>query len=94
MKITKTQLRQIIKEELLKEAGGLPGRSFGGTMADLDAEAKMRETDFLNPAEAMVPAAEEELLEAVHMAWGRAAEMGMEDSQIWAAIEREFRRGR
>ena len=50
MKITKTQLRKIIKEEILKEAGGLPGRHFGGSMADLDAEAKMRETNprFLN----------------------------------------------
>ena len=38
--------------------------------------------------------AEEELIEAVHMAWGRAAEMGMEDSEIWAALENEFRRGR
>ena len=37
---------------------------------------------------------EEELIEAVHVAWGRAAEMGMEDSEIWAAIEAEFRRGR
>ena len=38
--------------------------------------------------------AEEELIEAVHMAWGRAAEQGMEDSEIWAALEAEFRRGR
>ena len=51
MKITKSQLRKVIKEELLKEAGGSPGRQFGGSMADLDADAKMRETDFLNPDE-------------------------------------------
>jgi hypothetical protein len=35
MKITKTQLRKIIKEEILKEAGGLPGRHFGESRADL-----------------------------------------------------------
>jgi|TARA_R110002126_G_scaffold34731_3_gene107307 hypothetical protein len=51
MKITKQQLRKIIKEELLKEAGGLPGRQFGGTMADLDADAKTRETDFLSTSD-------------------------------------------
>ena len=51
MKITKSQLQKIIKEELLKEAGGLPGRQFGRTMADLDADAATRETDFLNPDE-------------------------------------------
>ena len=50
MKITKSQLQKIIKEELLKEAGGLPGRQLGRTMGDLDADAKTRETDFLNTA--------------------------------------------
>ena len=50
MKITKSQLQKIIKEELLKEAGGPPGRQFGRTMGDLDADAKMRETDFLSSA--------------------------------------------
>jgi len=56
MKITKSQLQKIIKEELLKEAGGLPGRSFGGTMADLDADAATRETDFLKSAQATTDA--------------------------------------
>ena len=56
MKITKQQLRKIIKEELLKEAGGFPGRRFGGSMADLDAEAKMRETDFLKSAQGVTDA--------------------------------------
>lgn len=48
MKITKSQLQRIIKEELLKEAGGSPGRQFGRTMGDLDADAKTRETNFLS----------------------------------------------
>ena len=56
MKITKSQLQKIIKEELLKEAGGFPGRRFGGSMADLDAEAKMRETDFLKSAQGVTDA--------------------------------------
>ena len=56
MKITKSQLQKIIKEELLKEAGGFPGRRFGGSMADLDAEAKMRETDFSKSAQGVTDA--------------------------------------
>ena len=65
MKITKSQLKQIIKEELEKilneekieetetveEAGRLPGRRPGRTMADLDKDAKTRETDFLKKKE-------------------------------------------
>ena len=47
MKITKSQLRKIIKEELLKEAGRPHSMRSGRTMGDLDREAKMRETDFL-----------------------------------------------
>jgi len=46
MKITKSQLRKIIKEEL-KEAGLPHSMRSGRTMGDLDREAKMRETDFL-----------------------------------------------
>ena len=48
MKITKSQLRKIIKEELLKEAGRPHSMRSGRTMADLDADAATRETDFLN----------------------------------------------
>ena len=48
MKITKSQLRKIIKEELLKEAGRPHSMRSGITMADLDADAATRETDFLN----------------------------------------------
>jgi len=48
MKITKTQLRKIIKEARLKEAGRPHSMRSGRTMADLDREAKMRETDFLS----------------------------------------------
>ena len=47
MKITKQQLRKIIKEELLKEAGLPHSMRSGRSMGDLDREAKMRETDFL-----------------------------------------------
>ena len=46
MKITKQQLRKIIKEEL-KEAGLPHSMRSGRSMGDLDREAKMRETDFL-----------------------------------------------
>ena len=46
MKITKRQLRKIIKEEL-KEAGLPHSMRSGRSMGDLDREAKMRETDFL-----------------------------------------------
>jgi len=46
MKITKSQLRKIIKEEL-KEAGLPHSMRSGRSMGDLDREAKMRETDFL-----------------------------------------------
>ena len=35
MKITKSQLRKIIKEEILKEVGELPGENFGESRADL-----------------------------------------------------------
>ena len=35
MKITKSQLRKIIKEEILKEVGELPGENFGESKADL-----------------------------------------------------------
>ena len=48
MKITKSQLQKIIKEELLKEAGRPHSMRSGRTMADLDADAATRETDFLN----------------------------------------------
>jgi hypothetical protein len=51
MKITKSQLQKIIKEELLKEAGRPHSMRSGRTMADLDADAATRETDFLNPDE-------------------------------------------
>ena len=47
MKITKAQLRKIIKEELLKEAGLPHSMRSGRSMGDLDREAKMRETDYL-----------------------------------------------
>ena len=56
MKITKSQLRKVIKEELLKEAGGFPGRRFGGSMADLDTDAATRETDFLKSAQGVTDA--------------------------------------
>jgi len=46
MKITKSQLRKIIKEEL-KEAGLPHSMRSGRSMGDLDREAKMRETDYL-----------------------------------------------
>jgi hypothetical protein len=55
MKITKSQLQKIIKEELLKEAGR-PHSMRSGSMADLDAEAKMRETDFLKSAQGVTDA--------------------------------------
>ena len=48
MKITKSQLQKIIKEELLKEAGRPHSMRSRRSMADLDADAKMRETDFLS----------------------------------------------
>ena len=48
MKITKSQLQKIIKEELLKEAGRPYSMRSGRSMADLDADAATRETDFLN----------------------------------------------
>jgi predicted component of type VI protein secretion system len=65
MKITKSQLKQIIKEELEKilneekieetetvEEAGRPHSMRGGrTMADLDKDAKTRETDFLKKKE-------------------------------------------
>jgi hypothetical protein len=55
MKITKAQLQKIIKEELLKEAGR-PHSMRSGSMADLDADAKMRETDFLKSAQGVTDA--------------------------------------
>lgn len=65
MKITKSQLKQIIKEELEKildeekieeteaveEAGRPHSMRAGRTMADLDKDAKTRETDFLKKKE-------------------------------------------
>ena len=48
MKITKRQLRRIIKEEkarLIKEAGRPHSMREGRTVADLDREASMREKD-------------------------------------------------
>ena len=45
MKITKQQLRKIINEALLKEAGLPHSMRSGRSMGDLDREAKMRETD-------------------------------------------------
>ena len=47
MNITKKQLKRIIKEELIKEAGRPHSMRGGRTMADLDKDAKTRETDFL-----------------------------------------------
>ena len=47
MKITKQQLRQVIKEAI-KEAGRPHSMRSGRSMGDLDREAKMRETDFLS----------------------------------------------
>jgi hypothetical protein len=47
MKITKTQIRKIVKEALLKEAGRPHSMRSGRSMGDLDREAKMRETDYL-----------------------------------------------
>ena len=55
VRITKSELQQIIKEELLKEAGR-PHSMRSGSMADLDAEAKMRETDFLKSAQGVTDA--------------------------------------
>jgi hypothetical protein len=49
MKITKTRLKEIIKEEVVKifEAGRPHALRGGRTMKDLDDDAKTRETDFL-----------------------------------------------
>ena len=47
MKITKSQLQKIIKEELLKEAGRPHSMRSGRTMADLDTDAATRETDYI-----------------------------------------------
>ena len=54
MKLTKTQLVEIIKEEydeIQKEAGRPHSMRGGRTMADLDKDAKTRETDFLKKGE-------------------------------------------
>ena len=56
MKITKAQLQKIIKEELLKEAGRPHSMRSGRTMADLDADAATRETDFLKSAQGVTDA--------------------------------------
>ena len=56
MKITKSQLRKIIKEELLKEAGRPHSMRSGRSMADLDADAATRETDFLKSAQGVTDA--------------------------------------
>ena len=68
MKITKTRLKEIIKEEVAKivEAGRPHALRGGRTMKDLDDEAKMRETDPLKKSEkevSGVKVVEEEELE-------------------------------
>jgi hypothetical protein len=69
MKITKSRLKEIIKEEVAKilEAGRPHALRGGRTMKDLDDEAKTRETDFLKKKKKKdvsgVPVVEEEELD-------------------------------
>lgn len=136
MKITKSQLTKIIKEELAlvkEEDGPFGDRTYDHSLVsdvsktiqwdisqafnfvldlleDVNAHTEYKavqkvlwdsledanpvQEDASLPSGGVYEPVEEELIEAVHMAWGRAAEMGMEDSEIWAAIETEFGRGR
>jgi len=80
MKITKTRLKEIIKEEVAKilEAGRPHSLRGGRTMKDLDDEAKMRETDPLKKNKKEVSGVkvaeeEEELEETSAMGTGAVA---------------------
>tara|TARA_R110002110_G_scaffold125815_2_gene304128 strand:+ start:606 stop:899 length:294 start_codon:yes stop_codon:yes gene_type:complete len=79
MKITKTRLKEIIKEEVAKivEAGRPHALRGGRTMKDLDDEAKMRETDPLKKSKKEVSGVkvveEEELEETSAMGAGAVA---------------------
>ena len=79
MKITKTRLKEIIKEEVAKivEAGRPHALRGGRTMKDLDDEAKMRETDPLKKSKKGVSGVkvveEEELEETSAMGAGAVA---------------------
>ena len=72
MKITKTQLRKIIKEEL-KEAGRPHSMRSGRSMGDLDREAKTRETDYLPSKSIELDLTREELT-----IWGDMFEAAMQ----------------
>ena len=73
MKITKTQIRKIVKEALLKEAGLPHSMRSGRSMGDLDREAKMRETDYLS-GEGEEEPPEDPLLAAATAAYHELAE--------------------